>query len=95
VTEDDFPQINSADVWPTGCLIAPYYGKLMPDQIFTPSTPETGTPVASIITAADPAVNDGANGGSLTRRYGGNHTAGNTGRRTDLWQRRLPSDTEV
>jgi hypothetical protein len=28
----------------SGCLIAPYYGKLTPDQIFIPSTPEAGGP---------------------------------------------------
>jgi hypothetical protein len=66
VTEDDFSQINNTDDWPTGCLIAPYYGKLMPHKIYTPSTNETGTPVASIITAAEPEFNDGANGGSST-----------------------------
>jgi hypothetical protein len=36
VTEDEFSLINNTAVWPSGCLIAPYYGKLTPDQIFTP-----------------------------------------------------------
>jgi hypothetical protein len=42
-------------VWPSGCLIAPYYGKL---------TPEVGAPAAAIKSAADPAGNEGANEGS-------------------------------
>jgi hypothetical protein len=61
VTEDEFLLINDAGVWPSGCLIAPYYGKLMPDQIFTTSTPEVGGP--SIVNRTR---NDGANGGSST-----------------------------
>jgi hypothetical protein len=66
VTEDEFALINNIGVWPSGCLIAPYYGKLTPDQMFTPSTPEAGAPGAAINSAANPAGNDGANGGSLT-----------------------------
>jgi hypothetical protein len=66
VMEDDFSQINNTDVCPSGCLIAPYYGKLTPDQIFNLSTPEARAPVASINTVAEPAGNDGANGGSWT-----------------------------
>jgi hypothetical protein len=62
VTEDEFSVINNTGVWPSGCLIAPYYDKLTPDQMFTPSTPEAGAPVSSINTAVDPAGNDGANG---------------------------------
>jgi hypothetical protein len=31
VMEDEFALINNIGVWPSGCLIAPYYGKLMPD----------------------------------------------------------------
>jgi hypothetical protein len=33
VTEDDFPLIHNTGVWPEGCLIAPFYGRLNPDQI--------------------------------------------------------------
>jgi hypothetical protein len=66
VTEGEFSLINNTGVWPSGCLIAPYYGKLMSDQMFTPSKPEAGAPVAYINTAVDPAGNDGANGGSST-----------------------------
>jgi hypothetical protein len=47
VTEDEFSVINNIGVWPYGCLIAPYYGKLTPDQIFTPSTPEVGAAAAA------------------------------------------------
>jgi hypothetical protein len=67
VTEDEFALINNIGVWPSGCLIAPYYGKLTSDQIFTLSTPEAGAPAAAINSAANPAGNDGANGG--TQRY--------------------------
>ena len=42
VLEDEFPLINNTGVWPTGCLIAPFYGKLKPDQMYSPSTPVTG-----------------------------------------------------
>jgi hypothetical protein len=63
--EDAFYLINNIGVWPSGCLIAPYYGKLTPDQIFTPSTPEAGAHAAAINSAANPAGIDGANGGSL------------------------------
>jgi hypothetical protein len=66
VMEDEFSLINKTGVWPSACLITPYYGKLMPDQIFTPSTPEAGAPAVAIKSAADPAGNDGANGGSST-----------------------------
>jgi hypothetical protein len=51
-------------VWPSGCLIAPYCGKLMRDQVFTPCTPEAESPAAAINSAPNPAGNDGANGGS-------------------------------
>jgi hypothetical protein len=66
VTEDEFSVINNIDVWPSGCLIAPYYGKLTPDQIFTPSTPEVGAPAAATKCVTNPAGNDGANGDSST-----------------------------
>jgi hypothetical protein len=35
VSEDDFHLINNADVWPAGCLVAPYFGRLNPDQIYS------------------------------------------------------------
>jgi hypothetical protein len=38
----------------------------MPDQTFTPSTPEAGGHAAAINSAANPAGYDGANGGSST-----------------------------
>lgn len=52
VSEDDFHLVNNADVWPAGCLVAPYYGRLNPDQIYSvanltpsvPPTPTTGVP---------------------------------------------------
>jgi hypothetical protein len=66
VTEDEFALIKNIGVWPSGCVIAPYYSKLTPDQIFTPSTPEAGAPAAATNSAANQANNDGVNGGSLT-----------------------------
>jgi hypothetical protein len=66
VTDDEFALINNISVWPSGCLIASYYGKLTPDQTFTPSTPEAGAPAVTINSAANAAGNNGANGGSLT-----------------------------
>jgi hypothetical protein len=39
VLEDEFPLINNTGVWPTGCVIAPFYGKLTPVQVYSPSTP--------------------------------------------------------
>jgi hypothetical protein len=50
VIEDEFLLINNTGVWPTGYLIAPSYGKLTPDQVYSSSTPVTGEttlPVAS------------------------------------------------
>lgn len=37
VDERDFDLINNTDVWPAGCLIAPFFGKLKPEQHFAPS----------------------------------------------------------
>jgi hypothetical protein len=54
VFEDDFPLINSISVWPKVCLIAPFYGKLTPDQVFSSSAPINGQPVTPV----------GAHGGS-------------------------------
>jgi hypothetical protein len=42
--EDDFHLINNTGVWPNGCLIAPYYGRLNPDQIYTTETSATSRP---------------------------------------------------
>jgi hypothetical protein len=42
--EDDFHLINTTGVWPSGCLIAPYYGRLSPDQIYSVETPATFRP---------------------------------------------------
>jgi hypothetical protein len=39
VLEDEFMLINNTGVWPTGCLISPFYGRLTPDQVHSPSTP--------------------------------------------------------
>lgn len=37
VDERDFEFLNNPEVWPTGCLIAPFYGKLKSEQLFAPS----------------------------------------------------------
>jgi hypothetical protein len=34
-SEDDFYLVNNTNVWPIGCLITPYYGRLSPDQIYS------------------------------------------------------------
>jgi hypothetical protein len=59
VAQDEFPLINDSGVWPTGCLIAPYYGRLMPDQVFTPVTPDARVPPASN-SLTNPVGNDAA-----------------------------------
>jgi hypothetical protein len=42
VLDDEFPLINNTGVWPAGCLIAPFYSKLTPDLVYSPSTPLIG-----------------------------------------------------
>jgi hypothetical protein len=44
VAEDDFHLINNTGVWPNGCLIAPFYGRLSPDQIYTVEETENSRP---------------------------------------------------
>jgi hypothetical protein len=44
VDEEDFPLINNTGVWPSGCLIAPFYGKLTSDHVYSSSTPLTSVP---------------------------------------------------
>jgi hypothetical protein len=39
VSEEDFPLINNTGVWPSGWLIAPFYGKLTSDQVYSSSAP--------------------------------------------------------
>jgi hypothetical protein len=58
VLEDDFPLINPS-IWPSGCLITPFYSKLMPDQHFTLIAPDAGIPPASI-SPINPSGNDEA-----------------------------------
>jgi hypothetical protein len=58
VTEEDFPLINNVGVWPDGCLIAPFYGRLSSEQIFSTTNPVSGDPsVQSVVT--EKAVGDG------------------------------------
>jgi hypothetical protein len=35
VNEDDFPLVNNIGDWPNGCLIAPFFGRLGPDKIYS------------------------------------------------------------
>ena len=35
VQESDFDLINNSDIWPSGCLFAPFYGKLQPEQLYS------------------------------------------------------------
>jgi hypothetical protein len=42
VLEDEFPLINNTGIWPAGCVIDPFYGKLTPDQIYSLSAPVIG-----------------------------------------------------
>jgi hypothetical protein len=44
VIEEDFPLINNTGVRPSGCLIAPFYGKLTTDQVYSSSAPLTSVP---------------------------------------------------
>jgi hypothetical protein len=39
VDEDEFPPINNTGVWLNRCLIAPFYGKLTSDQVYSFSSP--------------------------------------------------------
>jgi hypothetical protein len=68
VVDDDFHLMNNMGVWPSGCLIAPYYGQLSPDQIYfspildssrPPSFPAGTSPVNDTVTSYDPKE-DGA-----------------------------------
>jgi hypothetical protein len=70
VMEDEFSLINDVGVWPSGVIIAPYYGKLAPDQVYTPIAPEAGVSAASIVTADNSAVNVVADGGCPARAEG-------------------------
>jgi hypothetical protein len=40
--------INKTGVWPNGCLIAPFFGKLTPEQIYSPSAPVKTTEVGAL-----------------------------------------------
>jgi hypothetical protein len=46
VDEDEFPLTNNAGVWPNGCLIAPFYGRLKAGALSAaniPLVPEDGS----------------------------------------------------
>jgi hypothetical protein len=73
VTEDDIPLIHNTGVWPDRCLIAPFYGRLSPDQILnsdshiTPRSPSPGaTSSLAAPTSGPVALTDEAHGGSAT-----------------------------
>jgi hypothetical protein len=46
VEEDDFHLVYNTGVRPNGCLTAPYYGRLSPNQIYTAEAPATSRPPA-------------------------------------------------
>jgi hypothetical protein len=71
VNEEDFSLINNTGVWPSGCLIAPFYGKLTSDQIFSSgsspasesaTSPVVAGPINNILNST--AVISVAHGGS-------------------------------
>jgi hypothetical protein len=35
LNEEDFPLINNTGVWPNGCFIALFYGKITTDQVYS------------------------------------------------------------
>jgi hypothetical protein len=47
VNEEDFPPINNTAVWPNGCLIALFYGKLTSDQMYSSSAPLISVPAVA------------------------------------------------
>jgi hypothetical protein len=56
-SKDDFPLINNTGVWPSGCLIAPFYGRLSADQIYSvvnSDLPRPFSPSAGIDAPCDP-----------------------------------------
>jgi hypothetical protein len=59
-TATSTPPVGIAAVWPSGCITAPYYGKLTSDQIFTPSTSQVGGPATVSNSTANPAGNGGS-----------------------------------
>jgi hypothetical protein len=65
VLEDEFPLINNTGVWPTGCLIAPFSGKLTPDWVYSHNTPVIG---GRSISKAHSQVNGGSLVSSLSPR---------------------------
>jgi hypothetical protein len=73
VTEDDFPLIHNTGVWPDGCLIAPFYGRLNPDQIFNSNAHASCRPPSPGATSNEAAptsdlvvLTDEAHGGGAT-----------------------------
>ena len=43
VMEDDFLLVNDSAAWPNGCLIAPFYGRLSPEQVYVLECPDKAT----------------------------------------------------
>jgi len=38
VPEDSFEILSNVDSWPQGCILAPFWGRLRPDQLYIPPT---------------------------------------------------------
>ena len=53
VTDDDFDLINNTEVWPIGCLISPYYGKLQPSQIYSTENVDRPRPSSPSVVQSD------------------------------------------
>jgi hypothetical protein len=51
VNEEDFPLINNTGVWLSGCLIAPFYGKLTTNQIYVSGSPPASESAESSVVA--------------------------------------------
>jgi hypothetical protein len=51
VNKDKLPLITNTSMWPNGCVITPFYGKLTPDQVGSSSSPakpiSVGAPLAA------------------------------------------------
>jgi hypothetical protein len=46
VAEGDLQLINNTGVRPNGCLIAPYYGRLIPDKFYSVEISATSRPLS-------------------------------------------------
>jgi hypothetical protein len=64
VNEDDFPLVNNIGVWPNGCLIAYFFGRLSPDQIHSPEAPTVSVSSKQTTETSLACSSDAAAGGN-------------------------------